>query len=187
MLFAIVSRLTAQKGIDLVLGALDAMLENGGQLVVLGQGDPPLQDALLTAADVRPTAVSVTLGFDEALAHQIEAGADCFLMPSRFEPCGLNQMYSQAYGTPPIVTATGGLADSVIDASTQPQTGTGFVRRSNDVAGLDDAIGRAMSAWRDQQLWRRIQHNGMGRSFAWTESAASYLEVYQRAIDAAQA
>ena len=187
MLFAIVSRLTSQKGIDLVLGALDAMLANGGQLVVLGQGDPALQDALLTAAHVHPTAVSVTLGFDEALAHQIEAGADCFLMPSRFEPCGLNQMYSQAYGTPPIVTATGGLADSVIDASAQPQTGTGFVMRSNDLAGLADAIGRAMGTWHDPQLWRRIQRNGMVQSFAWTESAARYLEVYQRAIDSSQA
>ncbi|MBA3771930.1 MAG: glycogen synthase GlgA [Ramlibacter sp.] len=186
MLFGLVSRLTSQKGIDLVLGVLDATLASGGQLVVLGQGEPALQDALLAAAHVHPAAVSLTLGFDEALAHQIEAGADCFLMPSRFEPCGLNQMYSQAYGTPPIVTATGGLADSVVDATTQPGTGTGFVMRSQNTAGLEQAVGRAMTAWRDPPAWRQLQRNGMGRSFAWTESAARYLEVYQRAIDSAQ-
>ena len=187
MLFGIVSRLTPQKGLDLVLGALDGMLAQGAQLVVLGQGDPALQDALMTAAHVHPDAVSVTLGFDETLAHLIEAGADGFLMPSRFEPCGLNQMYSQAYGTPPVVAATGGLADSVVDATTQPHAGTGFVMRSHDLAGLEDAISRAISAWRDAPRWRHIQRNGMGRAFAWTESAARYLEVYQRAIDSSQA
>jgi starch synthase len=182
MLFGIVSRLTSQKGIDLVLGVLDAMLADGGQLVVLGQGEPVLQDALLTAARTHPTSVSVASNFDEGLAHQIEAGADCFLMPSRFEPCGLNQMYSQAYGTPPIVSATGGLVDSVIDATRQPQTGTGFVMGSADLAGLEEALVRAMSAWRNATAWRQIQRNGMGQSFGWTESAKRYLEVYQRAI-----
>jgi starch synthase len=185
MLFGVVSRLTAQKGIDLVLAALDDMLVQGAQLVVLGQGEPALQDALLTAAHVHPQAVSVTVQFDEALAHQIEAGADCFLMPSRFEPCGLNQMYSQAYGTPPIVAATGGLVDSVIDATKHPKDGTGFVMASQDLAGFEDAITRAMSAWRNVGLWQQIQRHGMRRSFGWSESAARYLEVYQRAIDSA--
>jgi starch synthase len=185
MLFGVVSRVTAQKGIDLVLAALDGMLAQGAQLVVLGQGDPELQDALLTAAHVHPDAISVTVQFDEGLAHQIEAGADCFLMPSRFEPCGLNQMYSQAYGTPPIVAATGGLVDSVVDATKQPWDGTGFVMASQDLAGLEDAITRAMSAWRNVGRWQQIQRNGMSRSFAWSESAARYLEVYQRAIDSA--
>ena len=187
MLFGVVSRLTSQKGVDLVLAALDGMLAQGTQLVVLGQGEPALQDALLTAAHVHPDAVSVTVQFDEALAHQIEAGADCFLMPSRFEPCGLNQMYSQAYGTPPIVADTGGLADSVIDATQLPWDGTGFVMSSQDLAGLEDAITRAMSAWRNLGLWQQIQRNGMRRSFAWSESAARYLEVYQRAIDSSRA
>lgn len=187
MLFGVVSRLTSQKGIDLVLAALDGMLAQGAQLLVLGQGEPALQDALVTAAHIHPAAVSVTLQFDEGLAHQIEAGADCFLMPSRFEPCGLNQMYSQAYGTPPIVAGTGGLVDSVTDASSAPLEGTGFVMVSQDLAGLEDAISRAMNAWRNTGLWRQIQRNGMTRSFAWTDSAARYLEVYQRAIDSARA
>ncbi|NPC54335.1 glycogen synthase GlgA [Caenimonas soli] len=187
MLFGIVSRLTSQKGIDLVLGVLDSMLAAGGQLVVLGQGEPALQDALLTAAHAHPASVSVASSFDEGLAHQIEAGADCFLMPSRFEPCGLNQMYSQAYGTPPIVSATGGLVDSVIDATQNPLTGTGFEMRSPDLAGLEEALDRAMSTWRNAPAWAQIQRNGMGQSFGWTESAARYLEVYQRAIDSSRA
>jgi starch synthase len=182
MLFAVVSRLTSQKGIDLVLACLDAMLAQGAQLVVLGQGDPWLQDALQTAAHVHPESVSVTLGFNEELAHRIEAGADCFLMPSRFEPCGLNQMYSQAYGTPPIVAPTGGLVDSVVDATAGPAHGTGFIMRSHDRDGLLDALARATSAYREPSLWKEIQVNGMTRSFGWEQSAARYVEIYERAI-----
>jgi starch synthase len=185
MLFAVVSRLTPQKGIDLVLGALPHLLQSGAQLVVLGQGDPGLQQALKDAAQKHPKQVAVTLGFDEGLAHLIEAGSDAFLMPSRFEPCGLNQMYSQAYGTPPIVAPVGGLVDSVTDANGDAAHGTGFVMRSCDPGGLLDAIERALKAWREPQRWRRIQSNGMARHFGWEDSALQYLEVYQRAILAA--
>jgi starch synthase len=185
-LFGVVSRLTPQKGIDLVLGALDAVLADGGQLVVLGQGDPGLQQALAEAAQRHPQQVSVTLGFDESLAHLIEAGADCFLMPSRFEPCGLNQMYSQAYGTPPLVTPTGGLADSVRDATADPQGGTGFVMRSAGGEGFAQALQRVRSAWADKALWHRIQVNGMTQAFGWEASATRYLDVYQQAIAAAR-
>jgi starch synthase len=185
MLFGLVSRLTGQKGVDLVLGALPRMLELGGQLVVLGQGEPALQDALRAAAAAHPASVSVSLAFEEGLAHQIEAGADCFLMPSRFEPCGLNQMYSQAYGTPPLVNATGGLADSVVDADADPAAGTGFVMRTPDAEGVDDALQRAHAAWRKTERWTRIQRNGMGRPFGWEASAARYLEVYEQALAAA--
>ena len=179
MLFAVVSRLTAQKGIDLVLEALPAILEGGGQLVVLGQGEAELQDALVAAATRHRGEVAVIIGFDEALAHQIEAGADCFLMPSRFEPCGLNQMYSQAYGTPPLVNAVGGLADSVTD-SDEGTDGSGFVMRSPDSAGFADALRRARFAYADHARWRRIQAHGMAREFGWDKSAAEYVEVYRR-------
>ena len=185
MLFGVVSRLTAQKGVDLVLGGLDALLAQGGQLVVLGQGESALQDALLEMHHEHPAAVSVSLQFDESLAHQIEAGADCFLMPSRFEPCGLNQMYSQAYATPPLVSPTGGLCDSVIDATVHPDTGTGFIMKSVSAAGFRDALSRAMQAWRQPAQWQRIQANGMASSFGWEHSAARYIAVYQRAIELA--
>lgn len=182
MLFAVVSRLTPQKGIDLVLGALPRLVGSGAQLVVLGQGDPGLQQALKDAAQKHPRQVAVTLGFDEGLAHLIEAGADVFLMPSRFEPCGLNQMYSQAYGTPPIVAPVGGLLDSVTDASADPVHGTGFVMTGCDPAGLEDALGRAQRLWREPQRWRKLQANGMARHFGWEDSAMQYLEVYERAL-----
>jgi starch synthase len=181
MLFAVVSRLTPQKGIDLVLGALPKLVSSGAQLVVLGQGEPGLQQALKDAATKHPRQVSVTLGFDEGLAHLIEAGADVFLMPSRFEPCGLNQMYSQAYGTPPIVAPVGGLLDSVTDVGADPKHGTGFVMTGCDPRGLEDAIGRASRLWRDPRQWKRVQANGMARQFGWEDSALQYVEVYQRA------
>ena len=181
MLFAVVSRLTSQKGIDLVLEALPSILAEGGQLAVLGQGEPELQEALVAAAARHPGAVSVHVGFDETLAHLIEAGADCFLMPSRFEPCGLNQMYSQAYGTPPLVNAVGGLADSVTD-SDEASDGTGFVMRSADSAGFADALRRARAAFADVPRWRRIQALGMARDFGWEKSAAAYAEVYRKAM-----
>ncbi|MGE4243756.1 glycogen synthase GlgA [Ramlibacter sp.] len=181
MVFGVVSRLTSQKGIDLVLGSLDALLASDGQLVVLGQGEPGLQTALQEAAAKHPRQVAVMVGFNEELAHLVEAGADCFLMPSRFEPCGLNQMYSQAYGTPPLVSGVGGLVDSVTDATRDPQHGTGFVMRSVDPQGYREALDRAVKAWRDPQRWRRIQANGMARHFGWEESAAQYVEVYAKA------
>lgn len=186
LLCGLVSRLTPQKGVDLVLAALPALLSQGGQLVVLGQGDPALQHALQDAALRHPGQVAVTVGFDEAFAHQIEAGADLFLMPSRFEPCGLNQMYSQCYGTPPLVTAVGGLADSVTDATRDPAHGTGYVMNRPDAASFHDALQRAWADWREPARWRRIQANGMARHFGWEESAAHYLEVYQRAIAQSQ-
>ena len=180
MLFALVSRLTPQKGVDLVLQTLPRLLKAGAQLVVLGQGEPALQRALQDAEQQHPQQVSVTLGFDEGLAHLVEAGADAFLMPSRFEPCGLNQMYSQVYGTPPVVAPVGGLLDSVTDATADPAHGTGFIMRTADAEGLDDTLQRVLAAWREPQRWRRIQANGMARHFGWEDSAMQYLEVYQR-------
>jgi starch synthase len=181
--FAVVSRLTAQKGIDLVLGALPRLLAAGAQVVVLGQGEPALQEAWARAMRQSPGQVWAKFGFDETLAHLIEAGADAFLMPSRFEPCGLNQMYSQVYGTPPLVAPVGGLLDSVTDATADPVHGTGFVMRSGDAAGFSEALDRLLQAWREPLRWRRVQANGMARHFGWEDSAQRYLEVYRYRAD----
>ncbi|WP_336298445.1 glycogen synthase GlgA [Ramlibacter tataouinensis] len=186
MVFGLVSRLTPQKGIDLVLQALPALLQSGSQLALLGSGDAQLQQRLLEAAAHAPRAASVTLGFNETLAHLIEAGSDCFLMPSRFEPCGLNQMYSQAYGTPPVVGGTGGLVDSVVDATLDPVGGSGFVMRSADGEGFAEALARARAAWTRPAEWRRIQGNGMRRDFGWTASAGRYEQVYAEAVERAR-
>lgn len=186
MLFGVVSRLTSQKGIDLVLGLLPRMVEQGAQLVLLGQGDAWLHEALQAAAQRHPRSVSVNFAFDEGLAHNIEAGIDCFLMPSRFEPCGLNQMYSQAYGAPPLVAPTGGLKDSVTDADADAPRGTGFVMKTADAAGFEDAVLRAFDAFADKKRWQRIQRNGMERDFGWERSARQYSRVYETAVASAR-
>ena len=181
-LLAMVSRLTAQKGVDLVLANLDALAEMPAQLVVLGTGDWALEQALAAAAQARPELVSAAIGFDEAYAHLIEAGADIFLMPSRFEPCGMNQMYSQRYGTVPVVHGTGGLLDSVVDcapAALADRSATGFVFREPTPEALLEAIERAVGTYRNRRTWRALQHNGMARDFSWTASARKYLEIYR--------
>ena len=134
-----------------------------------------------------PGQIAVKLGFDEALAHRIEAGADCFLMPSRFEPCGLNQMYSLRYGTPPIVRATGGLADTVVDVNEQTladKTANGFVIADATPHELWLALERATRCWHDRKLWQRIQQNGMRRDFSWEHAAHDYVTLYRDAIAA---
>jgi starch synthase len=181
LLFGMVSRLTAQKGADLVLDNLDWLIGQGAQLVVLGSGDADLQERWQAAARSHPGRVAVHVGFDEPLAHLIEAGADCFLMPSRFEPCGLNQMYSLVYGTPPLVHATGGLADTVIDVDREPERGTGFVMQVPSVDALRDAQWRALRVFADRPAWRRLQRRGMRESFDWRASAARYAELYRQA------
>lgn len=182
MLLGVVSRLTGQKGTDLVLDNLPLLLQLGCQLAVLGQGDPALEQRLREAAAAHPLHVAVKIGFDESLAHLVEAGADAFLMPSRFEPCGLNQMYSQAYGTPPIVRATGGLADSVVDLEESPRTATGFSFGPEEAAALGEALQRAHAAWQQPETWRNLQRNGMRRDFSWQASARAYVQAYRRAI-----
>ena len=186
-LFAVVSRLTEQKGLDWLLAIAPPMLALPAQLVLLGGGDAELERSFLALAQSLPQQVSTTIGFDETLAHLIEAGADVFLMPSRFEPCGMNQMYSQRYGTPPIVRATGGLADTVIDCT--PSTlgdgsASGFVFREPSAAALLAAIQRAADAWRDSATWRKLQQNGMARDFGWDASARRYAEIYARLANA---
>jgi starch synthase len=177
-----VGRFTHQKGFDLILESARELLALPVQLAVLGSGDAQLQDAYQLLARSHPGRVGVQVGYDESLAHQIEAGADIFLMPSRFEPCGLNQMYSQRYGTPPVAHATGGLVDSIVDATPETisaKTATGFLFSPMTRAALLQGVSRALVAHRDRKLWRQLQKNGMARDFSWEASAQRYVELYQ--------
>ena len=190
-LLAFIGRLVEQKGIDLMLAALPVLLGHPAQAVMLGSGDPAYEAALAALADAHPGRLAVRIGYDEALAHRIEAGADVFLMPSRFEPCGLNQMYSLRYGTVPVVRDVGGLADTVVDAT--PDTlangsATGFGFSDADAAALVGAARRALAAQADAPLWARLQLTGMRRDFSWRHSARAYEQLYRDAIaDAAGA
>ncbi|MES2183908.1 MAG: glycogen synthase GlgA [Pseudomonadota bacterium] len=179
LLLSLVGRLTEQKGIDLVVEALPWIVSQNVQLVVLGQGDARLQDALRAAAALHPRQVSINIGFSETQAHRIEAGADAFLMPSRYEPCGLNQMYSQLYGTPPLVHATGGLADSVVDVSAGADHATGFVIPEATPAALVRGLERLLRAFRDPPLWHALQRNGMRSGFGWQDSARAYDALFR--------
>jgi starch synthase len=167
-------------GLDLLLECLPKLLDGGAQLVVLGSGEHDLERRYLQLAQRYPGRVSVTVCFDEGLSHQIMAGADIFLMPSRFEPCGLNQMYGMRYGTPPVVRRTGGLADSVVDVS-RPN-GTGFVFDEADSVTLYRAVVRAIDTYRDNKKFLRIQLNGMRRDVGWHNSAQRYLDLYRTII-----
>jgi starch synthase len=171
-LIGFVGRLTGQKGADLVAAATAELVALPAQLAVLGRGERELEGALAAAAARHPGRVAVSLGFDESLAHQIEGGADFFLMPSRFEPCGLNQMYSQRYGTPPVARATGGLADTIDDGE------TGFLFERAEPAALAAAARRAAAAWREPERWRAIQRAGMRRDFSWPAAARRYADLY---------
>jgi len=188
-LFGIISRLTEQKGLDLVLTLGEGITKLPAQLAILGSGDKIMEAGFRNLAARFPGQIAVKLGFDEALAHRIEAGADCFLMPSRFEPCGLNQMYSLRYGTPPIVRATGGLADTVIDvseATLADKTANGFVIAEATPHALWLALERATRCWHDRKLWQRIQQNGMRRDFSWEHAAHDYATLYRDAVAARQ-
>jgi starch synthase len=181
VLLGTIGRLTHQKGQDMLLEIGPRLMQLPLQLVVLGSGDAALQDAFQAFARANPGRVAVHLGYDEGLAHQIEAGVDAFVMPSRFEPCGLNQMFSQRYGTPPIVHDTGGLHDSVVDvtpATLEDKTATGFLFSPVREAALLAAVQRALSTYRDKKTWRQVQKNGMARDFSWDASAQQYIALY---------
>ena len=187
-LMAMVTRLTHQKGIDLVIQAADTLLKLPAQLVVVGTGDRDLVQGLQALHAKYPDEIALYIGFDEGLAHLVEAGADMFLMPSRFEPCGMNQMYSQRYGTPPIANATGGLVDTVIDQTrTVNARPTGFLMQEATPEALIEAASRAVTAFRDPKRWRTLQLNGMARDFGWSSAAREYLEIYRKIVSPAQA
>jgi starch synthase len=185
MLFGVVSRLTGQKGLDLLLEIGEALCEEGAQIALLGSGDRAMERGWRDLAAHRPDSCAAVIGFDETLAHRIEGGADAFVMPSRFEPCGLNQMYSLRYGTPPVVRRTGGLADTVIDATPQnlrDGSANGFVFDEASALALHGALRRAIAAFGDPPAWRAIQRAGMRTDFSWSGAAARYLEAYRTAM-----
>ena len=183
----LVSRLTDQKGIDLVLEAAEAMIALPAQIAVLGAGDRALEEALQALASANPGRVAVRIGYDEELAHLIEAGADVFLMPSRFEPCGMNQMYSQRYGTPPVAHATGGLADTVVDCNEQSLlmgTAGGFLFAPATAEALLGAVRRAIALYKDRKAWTALQKSAMGKDFGWEGAAAKYAALYKKVATA---
>lgn len=184
-LFGIVSRLWDQKGLDLVADIADELLHHGRlQIALLGSGDPLLEQRFRDLSYRHPGRVAVRIGFDNGLSHRIEAGSDFFLMPSRFEPCGLNQMYSMIYGTLPIVRATGGLADTVEPWFAGRGTGTGIVFQAPNAAGVRWAVEEALRLYYDfPDEFARLRDNAMRRDFGWSRSARRYEEVYRWALE----
>ncbi|MDE2342665.1 MAG: glycogen/starch synthase, partial [Betaproteobacteria bacterium] len=181
-LLGLVSRLTYQKGIDLLLDILPALMERPLQLIVLGSGEADMESLLREAAGAYPGRVSVTLDFDEPLSHRIIAGSDLFLMPSRFEPCGLAQMYAMSYGTPPVVRETGGLADTVVDCTESAlgeRRATGFTFLNATPDALMAAVQRALATYELRTSWRHLQKTGMRRDFSWKRAALDYAGIYQ--------
>jgi len=171
-LIGIVSRLVEQKGFDLVGPALAELIDEDFRMVVLGSGEWRFEEMFRTLAQSRPDRFAVRIGYDEKLSHGIEAGSDMFLMPSRYEPCGLSQIYSLRYGTVPIVRATGGLDDTVDDE-------TGFKFQAYSPAALAEAIRAALKAWRDQDAWRLRMRRGMAKEHSWDDSAQEYQKIYR--------
>jgi starch synthase len=180
--FAIISRITGQKGFEILGPAVPDLLNTPAQFVVLGSGDPYYEHMFHEYARIYPDRFAVKLAYDEELAHTIEAGADFFLMPSKYEPCGLNQMMSMRYGTIPIVRATGGLADTVVDADEDYEHGTGFCFQDYHSGALLWAIGRAIQAFRKPERLQHIRRNGMLQDFSWQRSAQHYVELYEECL-----
>ncbi|WP_198262640.1 glycogen synthase GlgA [sulfur-oxidizing endosymbiont of Gigantopelta aegis] len=186
LLLGMVARLVYQKGVDLIIKDMEDILELPVQLVILGSGDEELEKQLTQWAKKYPEKIQIQLGYDEALSHQIEAGADAFLMSSRFEPCGLNQLYSLRYGTIPIVRETGGLADTVIHASNENlnnKTATGIVFHEDKGSTVLDAIKLTSLLYQSKTIWRKLTSNAMKQHFSWQESAEHYLSLYTQAIE----
>jgi starch synthase len=179
-LMGMISRLTPQKGFDLLEPVFDALMERDLQFVLLGTGEARFEQFFRQAATRYPEAVAVEIGFNEALAHQIEAGADLFLMPSLYEPCGLNQMYSLKYGTIPIVRAVGGLKDSVDEYNPESQSGTGFVFVPYDSSAMLAAVDRGLALYRDKTSWHALMRRAMAMDFSWERSARLYSHLYQQ-------
>ncbi len=185
-LFIIISRLVEQKGIDLVIDILPYLVKQGAQLAVLGSGDKAIETALRKAAREYREHVGIQIGYDETLAHLLEAGGDLLLMPSRFEPCGLNQIYSLRYGTVPVVRSTGGLADTVVDTTPETleaKTATGFCFQTASTAALWNAVQRAIKQYREPEGWNRIIDTGMRQDFSWKRSAERYIDLYRQVLD----
>lgn len=174
-----ITRLARQKGIDFVIEAIARIMAMGFQLVLLGSGDKPYENKIKDIADRYKGRVSVKIGFDNSLAHLIEAGSDMFLMPSVYEPCGLNQMYSLKYGTVPVVRATGGLNDTIIEYEPSPENGNGFKFKDQSADAMLQALKAAMDVYHDKQRWQRLIKACMSYDFSWDKSAADYELLYK--------
>ena len=185
-LFGMVSRLADQKGLDILSAAIPELLRHDLQLVILGNGDARYEQQLTAVGRQAPERLAVRIAFDTAASHQVEAGADAFLMPSRYEPCGLNQMYSMRYGTVPVVRATGGLADTVREFDPTTGSGTGFTFVPYTPEALLEAVQHALDTYHRPTDWRRLVRNGMACDFSWGRAAESYLALY-RALGTASA
>jgi starch synthase len=184
-LLGVISRFTHQKGLDLLLEIAPHLIGLPAQLAILGSGEAQMQQAARNLSHLYPGKVGVNIGFSEELSHQIEAGADMFIMPSRFEPCGLNQLYSQCYGTPPVVHATGGLLDSVVDCTAETLKGgsaSGFVFKGMNTENLFTTIQRATDLYHDQRKWKILRRNCMAKNFSWKASAEAYRAVYFKVL-----
>ena len=186
-LFIVVSRLTWQKGMDVLPEVLDHLVGNGGRLALLGSGDSAIEDALREGAARHPGRIGLRFGYDEALSHRLQGGGDAILVPSRFEPCGLTQLYGLAYGCVPVVARTGGLADTIVDANVAALAAgaaTGVQFSGVDYHGLAIAISRTVSLYRDRRTWRAIQRNGMKADFSWTHSGQAYADTLSPTCEA---
>jgi starch synthase len=181
-LFGSITRLIDQKGVDILLGALEEMLSADMQFVVLGTGEPKYENAYRELAQRHPTKVAARIGFNQGLSQRIEAGCDFFLMPSRYEPCGLNQMYSLHYGTVPIVRVTGGLDDSVIDISEDADHAEGIKFAEYSSSALAKAIRKALALYAEPELLTHYRINGMTVDFSWEKTARKYSEVYENLL-----
>jgi starch synthase len=174
-----IGRLAYQKGLDLVADSIAEIIGMGYQLVILGTGEEKYEKLLKERANQFPGKFALKVAFNDALAHRIEAGADLFLMPSRYEPCGLNQLISLKYGTVPVVTATGGLDDTIEDFNPQTQKGTGFKMKEPSKTELLASLKRAIDVYNQPALWEKLVKNGMKKDFSWKSSAKEYLELYK--------
>jgi starch synthase len=182
LLIGVISRLTSQKGLDMLIDRIDGLVGCGMQLAVLGSGDPALERAFVAAAEWHLGSVGCVIGYDEPLAHLIEAGSDALLVPSRFEPCGLTQLYALRYGAIPVVSRVGGLADSVIDANEAALTAgvaTGIQFWPASAEALEQALHRLLALWQDRPAWERTQRNGMAADVSWRASAGRYAALFQ--------
>ena len=179
-MIGIVSRFAAQKGFDLIAQVMDRLAREEMIMVALGAGDKPYEEMFQRLNKQFPNKIAVKVAYDNAIAHKIEAGADMFLMPSRYEPCGLNQIYSLKYGTVPIVRATGGLDDTIEPWDARTGKGTGFKFTEYTGEALLITIRQALLAYRDQSSWQTLMRNGMGRDFSWGASAREYGKIYDR-------
>jgi starch synthase len=178
-LLAFISRLDRQKGLDLLLEVLDNLLDKEVGLVILGSGDEGIQSALQEKAEDFSGRISLALGFNEPLAHRIMAGADILLIPSRYEPCGLTQMYALKYGTVPVVRATGGLDDTIRSFDRETTGGNGFKFEEYDAGSFLTAIKGALDLYQDEETWEKLMANGMAEDFSWERSAHAYIEIYK--------